>query len=77
VEDSESNVSNISALPFATHSDDMLDYWDSYWIVEGLIRSELNNIAKDTLQNFMDELENIGFIPNGGNSFLIDQKSDI
>ena len=42
------------------------DYWDSYWIVRGLLKSELFSIANDTLQNFMDELEHIGFIPNGG-----------
>ena len=42
------------------------DYWDSYWIVRGLLKSELFSVANDTLQNFMDELEHIGFIPNGG-----------
>lgn len=42
------------------------DYWDSYWIVQGLIKSELLDIVNDTLQNFMDELDHIGFIPNGG-----------
>lgn len=42
------------------------DYWDSYWIVRGLLKSELFSTANDTLQNFMDELELFGFIPNGG-----------
>jgi len=41
-------------------------YWDSFWILEGLLLSELHGIANDTLQNFMDELDTIGFIPNGG-----------
>ena len=41
-------------------------YWDSFWILEGLLESELYGIANDTLQNFMDELDTIGFIPNGG-----------
>lgn len=41
-------------------------YWDSFWIIEGLIESELFDIAEDTLNNFMDELDTIGFIPNGG-----------
>ena len=41
-------------------------YWDSFWIMEGLLTSELFDIAKDTLENFMDELNTIGFIPNGG-----------
>lgn len=42
------------------------DYWDSYWILRGLLKSELFSTANDTLQNFMDELEQFGFIPNGG-----------
>lgn len=32
-------------------------YWDSYWILEGLLASELNNYAWNLLQNFMDMVE--------------------
>jgi neutral trehalase len=39
--------------------------------VEGLIESELFDIANDTLQNFMDELDTIGFIPNGGRIYCM------
>ncbi|KZT35404.1 glycoside hydrolase [Sistotremastrum suecicum HHB10207 ss-3] len=46
-------------------------YWDSYWIIEGLIKSELLSVANDTLQNFMDELDTIGFIPNGGRIYYL------
>lgn len=42
------------------------DYWDSYWIIQGLLQSELYDIVNATLQNFMDEIEDFGFIPNGG-----------
>ncbi|KAH9891900.1 glycoside hydrolase [Cubamyces lactineus] len=48
-------------------------YWDSFWIVEGLIKSELFDIVNDTLQNFMDEIENFGFIPNGGRIYYLDR----
>lgn len=41
-------------------------YWDSFWIIEGLLESQLFSIANDTLQNFMDQLDQFGFIPNGG-----------
>lgn len=41
-------------------------YWDSFWIIEGLLVSQLYDIANQTLQNFMDELDQFGFIPNGG-----------
>ena len=42
------------------------DYWDSYWIIQGLLQSELYSTVNATLQNFMDEIEGFGFIPNGG-----------
>ncbi|KAJ3558853.1 hypothetical protein NP233_g11413 [Leucocoprinus birnbaumii] len=48
-------------------------YWDSFWIVEGLLESELYSVANDTLQNFMDELDTIGFIPNGGRIYYLDR----
>jgi alpha,alpha-trehalase len=48
-------------------------YWDSFWIVEGLIQSELYDIVNATLQNFMDELEHIGFIPNGGRIYFLNR----
>ncbi|KAE9396136.1 glycoside hydrolase [Gymnopus androsaceus JB14] len=41
-------------------------FWDSFWIIEGLIQSELCDNINSTLPNFMDELETLGFIPNGG-----------
>jgi alpha,alpha-trehalase len=49
------------------------DYWDSYWIVEGLLESELFQTANATLQNFMDEIESFGFIPNGGRIYYLDR----
>ncbi|KAG7088886.1 hypothetical protein E1B28_012833 [Marasmius oreades] len=48
-------------------------YWDSFWIVEGLLESQLFSIVNDTLQNFMDEINSIGFIPNGGRIYYLDR----
>ncbi|KAF8272594.1 glycoside hydrolase [Lactarius quietus] len=48
-------------------------YWDSFWIIEGLIQSQLFDIAKDTLENFMDEIERFGFIPNGGRIYYLNR----
>ena len=48
-------------------------YWDSFWIVEGLLESELYDIVNATLHNFMDELELIGFIPNGGRIYYLNR----
>ncbi|KAH9831342.1 trehalase-domain-containing protein, partial [Rhodofomes roseus] len=49
------------------------NYWDSYWIVQGLMQSELYDIANSTLQNFMDEIDTFGFIPNGGRIYYLDR----
>ncbi|KAH9480690.1 Trehalase [Psilocybe cubensis] len=48
-------------------------YWDSFWIVEGLIESQLFSIVNDTLQNFMDQLDTFGFIPNGGRIYYLNR----
>ncbi|EIM86201.1 glycoside hydrolase [Stereum hirsutum FP-91666 SS1] len=48
-------------------------YWDSFWIVEGLLKSELYDIVNSTLQNFMDEIETLGFIPNGGRIYYLNR----
>ncbi|KAJ7776820.1 glycoside hydrolase family 37 protein [Mycena maculata] len=48
-------------------------YWDSFWIIEGLLKSELYSIANATLQNFMDEIERFGFIPNGGRIYYLNR----
>ncbi|PCH40410.1 glycoside hydrolase family 37 protein [Wolfiporia cocos MD-104 SS10] len=48
-------------------------YWDSYWIILGLMKSELYDIANSTLYNFMDEIEKFGFIPNGGRIYYLDR----
>jgi alpha,alpha-trehalase len=37
--------------------------------MQGLIQSQLFDVANDTLQNFMDEIERFGFIPNGGRTY--------
>jgi len=49
------------------------DYWDSFWIIEGLIQSELYGMVNSTLQNFMDQLEQFGFIPNGGRIYYLNR----
>lgn len=48
-------------------------YWDSYWIIQGLLKSELYSTINATLQNFMDELEDFGFIPNGGRTYYLNR----
>lgn len=41
-------------------------YWDSYWIVRGLLRSEMFTTVKGMLSNFVSMVDRFGFVPNGG-----------
>ncbi|KXS13025.1 glycoside hydrolase family 37 protein [Gonapodya prolifera JEL478] len=48
-------------------------YWDSYWIVEGLLRTggAFIEITKNTLLNFLDLVERFGFVPNGARVYYL------
>ncbi|KAJ6480394.1 Six-hairpin glycosidase-like protein, partial [Mycena sanguinolenta] len=52
-------------------------YWDLFWIVEELLGSQLYSVAKGTLQNFMDEIELFGFIPNGGRTYYLNHPQSL
>ncbi|XP_077288553.1 trehalase-like isoform X2 [Arctopsyche grandis] len=41
-------------------------YWDSFWIIKGLLLSEMKNTVRGMLSNFLSIIESNGHIPNGG-----------
>ncbi|XP_058810483.1 trehalase isoform X2 [Phymastichus coffea] len=41
-------------------------YWDSYWIVKGLLHSEMHTTVRGMLDNFVSIVDRYGFVPNGG-----------
>uniref|UniRef100_A0A667XGQ2 Trehalase n=1 Tax=Myripristis murdjan TaxID=586833 RepID=A0A667XGQ2_9TELE len=43
-----------------------LYYWDSYWVINGLLLSEMTDTAHGMIQNFLYLVNRHGFIPNGG-----------
>ncbi|KAL7400533.1 hypothetical protein ABVT39_013484 [Epinephelus coioides] len=43
-----------------------LYYWDSYWVINGLLLSEMTATARGMIQNFLYLVNRYGFIPNGG-----------
>ncbi|XP_041652618.1 trehalase isoform X2 [Cheilinus undulatus] len=43
-----------------------LYYWDSYWVINGLLLSEMTDTAFGMIQNFLYLVNRYGFIPNGG-----------
>ncbi|KAK5657080.1 hypothetical protein OQA88_3608 [Cercophora sp. LCS_1] len=50
-------------------------YWDSYWIIEGLLRTGGNfvQISKNIIENFLDFVETIGFVPNGARVYYLNR----
>ncbi|XP_066246695.1 trehalase-like [Euwallacea similis] len=48
-------------------------YWDTYWILEGLIISDMVDTAKGMLQNFLSIVNKYGFIPNGGRVYYLNR----
>lgn len=46
-------------------------YWDSYWIIKGLLVSQMTDTAKGMLQNFGALVKRYGFIPNGGRIYYL------
>jgi len=46
-------------------------YWDSYWIIRGLITSGMTVTAKGILLNAFDLIKEFGFIPNGARVYYL------
>lgn len=46
-------------------------YWDSFWVIEGLLRTQgsFTQIAENIIENFLDLVEQIGFVPNGARRY--------
>lgn len=48
-------------------------YWDSYWIIKGLLLSEMYTTVRGMLSNFVSIVDRIGFIPNGGRIYYTER----
>ncbi|KAG8687442.1 hypothetical protein FRC08_011963 [Ceratobasidium sp. 394] len=48
-------------------------YWDSLFIMEGLLAANMAYLARTTLLNFMDQIKAYGFIPNGGRKYYLNR----
>ena len=44
-------------------------YWDSFWIIRGLLLCEMYETARGVLLNFIHFLELYGMVPNGGRTY--------
>ncbi len=50
-------------------------YWDSFWIIEGLLRTQgsFTEIARNIIENFLDFVEDFGFVPNGARVYYLNR----
>ena len=50
-------------------------YWDSYWILEGLLRTggDFTKISRNIIENFLDFVDTIGFVPNGARVYYLNR----
>jgi alpha,alpha-trehalase len=48
-------------------------YWDSYWIVRGLLVCEMYQTTRGILENFLSVIDRYGFIPNGGRIYYLER----
>ncbi|KYM96555.1 Trehalase [Cyphomyrmex costatus] len=46
-------------------------YWDSYWIIEGLLLCDMHETVKGMIENFLSIVEKYGFVPNGGRVYYL------
>ncbi|XP_026361419.2 trehalase isoform X2 [Ursus arctos] len=62
-----------SAHPFIVPGGRFLEfyYWDSYWVMEGLLLSEMPGTVKGMLQNFLDLVRIYGHVPNGARVYYL------
>ncbi|KAL1494377.1 hypothetical protein ABEB36_009985 [Hypothenemus hampei] len=50
-----------------------LYYWDSLWIVKGLLISEMYDTVKGMLENMCYLINQIGFMPNGSRNYFLNR----
>lgn len=48
-------------------------YWDSYWIVKGLLLSGMEETVRGVLDNFVYLIDKYGFVPNGSRIYYLNR----
>jgi hypothetical protein len=48
-------------------------YWDSYWIIRGLLICDMTETAWGVISNLLEDVTNFGFVPNGGRIYYLDR----
>ncbi|XP_973891.2 trehalase [Tribolium castaneum] len=48
-------------------------YWDTYWIIKGLLMCEMKDTVKGILENFYQIVKKYGFVPNGARVYYLNR----
>lgn len=48
-------------------------YWDSYFIIKGLLISEMHETAKGMIENLLSLVKRFGFVPNGSRVYYLNR----
>ena len=48
-------------------------YWDSFWILQGLLVSGMNRTSMHVVQNLLHLVDTYGFMPNGARCYYLDR----
>ncbi len=49
-------------------------YWDSYWILCGLLACGLRSTALGMLDNLLHLVDSYGFVPNGARTYYLNRR---
>lgn len=50
-----------------------LYYWDTYWIVNGLLLCDMKTTARGVIDNIISMVKQFGFMPNGGRVYYLNR----
>ncbi|XP_041978627.1 uncharacterized protein LOC121732739 [Aricia agestis] len=48
-----------------------LYYWDSYWIIRGLLICDMRDTARGMIENLLHLVDKIGYVPNGSRVYYL------
>ncbi|CAM6090222.1 unnamed protein product [Calypogeia fissa] len=48
-------------------------YWDSYWVIRGLVVSKMLSTARGMVDNLLSMVETYGFVPNGARKYYLNR----
>ncbi|KAJ2557857.1 hypothetical protein EV175_001086 [Coemansia sp. RSA 1933] len=48
-------------------------YWDTFFTLEGMLRSKLNDLARSNILDLLALVDQYGFVPNGARNYYLDR----